>query len=79
MKYSTPKGRQPGRQTAAAAQSSAKRQALGLVNFDPPVAHHFCLALPAAFTQPGANLLAEPCIAADDAYCYVHSSFARWI
>ena len=25
------------------------------------LAFHFCLALPAAFTQPGAHLLAEPC------------------
>ena len=33
----------------------------GLVNFVPAVAYHFCLALPAAFTQPGAQLLAEPC------------------
>ena len=31
-------------------QSSAKRQAPGLVNFIPAVAYHFCLALPAAFT-----------------------------
>ena len=25
------------------------------------LAYHFCLALPAAFTQPGYHLLAEPC------------------
>ena len=30
-----------------------------LVNFVPPVAYHFCLALPAAFTQPGERLLAR--------------------
>ena len=24
-------------------------------------AYHFCLSLPAAFTQPGTHLLAEPC------------------
>ena len=51
-------------------QGSAKRRAPGLVNFGelfvlvnfvPAVAYHFCLALPAAFTQPGARLLAEPC------------------
>ena len=27
----------------------------------PVVAYHFCLALPAAITQPGDHLLAEPC------------------
>ena len=30
----------------------------GLVNFVAAVAYHFCLSLPAAFTQPGVNLLA---------------------
>ena len=30
-------------------------------DFFPAVAYHFCLALPAAFTQPGAHLLAQPC------------------
>ena len=34
----------------------------GLVISVAAVAYHICLALPAAFTQPGANLLAEPCI-----------------
>ena len=34
---------------------------LGLVNFVPAVAYHFCPALPAAFTQPGDHLLAQPC------------------
>ena len=34
-------------------QGSAKRRALGLVNFVPADAYHFCLALPAAFSQPG--------------------------
>ena len=33
----------------------------GLVNCFPAVAYHFCLSLPAAFTQPGQNLLADPC------------------
>ena len=47
--------------TAASVQGSAKRRAPDLVNFVPVVAHHFCLALPAAFTQPGAQLLAHPC------------------
>ena len=39
----------------------AKRLWTGLVNFVPAVAYHFCLALPAAFKQPGDHLLAEPC------------------
>ena len=42
-------------------QSSAKRWSLGLVNFVTSLAYHFCLALPAAFTQPGDHLLDEPC------------------
>ena len=33
----------------------------GLVKFVAAVAYHFCQALPAAFKQPGNNLLAEPC------------------
>ena len=33
----------------------------GLVNSIAAVAYHFCLALPAAFTQPGDHLLAKPC------------------
>ena len=43
-------------------QGSAKWRAPGSVNFVPAVPYHFCLALPAAFTQPGDHLLAEPCI-----------------
>ena len=42
-------------------KGSAKRLRPGLVNFDTAVAYHFWLALPAAFTQPVARLLAEPC------------------
>ena len=42
-------------------QGSTNRRAPGLVNFVPALAHHFCLNLPAAFTQPGARLLVEPC------------------
>ena len=34
---------------------AAKRRAPGLANFVPAVAYHFCLALPAAFSQPGAR------------------------
>ena len=37
----------------------------GLVKFIPAVAYRFCPTLPAAFTQPGARLLAEPCTLAD--------------
>ena len=37
-------------------QGSAKRRSPGLVNFVPTVVNHFCLALPAAFTQPGVHL-----------------------
>ena len=37
----------------------AKCRAPSLVNLVPTVAHYFCLALPAAFTQPGSRLLAE--------------------
>ena len=37
-----------------------------MVNFVTAVAYHFCLALPAAFTQPGNHLLAEPCIILDN-------------
>ena len=43
-------------------QGSTNRRAPGLVNFDPALAYHFCLNLPAAFTQPGAHLLVEHCI-----------------
>ena len=42
-------------------QGSAKRLRPGLVNFDGAVAYHFCLSLPAAFSQPGRILLADPC------------------
>ena len=45
-----------------AVQGSAKRQNPGLVNFVPALSYHLSLALPAAFTQPGNRLLAEPCI-----------------
>ena len=41
-------------------QGSGKRRVPGLVDFIPAVAHLFCLALPAEFSQPGTRLLAEP-------------------
>ena len=41
-------------------QGSAKRRTLGLVYFVTALAYHFCLTLPAALTQPGVHLLAEP-------------------
>ena len=34
-------------------QGSAKRRASGLVSIASAIAYHFCLPLPAAFTQPG--------------------------
>ena len=43
-------------------QGSTNRRALGFVNFVLALAYHFCLHLPAAFSQPGARLLVEPCI-----------------
>ena len=46
----------------SAVQGSAKRQSPGLVNFVTALAYHFCLALPAAFTQPGDHLLDDPCV-----------------
>ena len=42
-------------------QISAKVGAPGLVNFITAVAYHICPSLPAAFTQPGVHLIAEPC------------------
>ena len=40
-------------------QGSAERIRLGLVNFVIAFAYHFCLSLPAVFTQPGRSLLAN--------------------
>ena len=42
-------------------QRSAKVGDPGLVNFITAVAYHFCPSLPAAFTQPGVHLSADPC------------------
>ena len=42
-------------------QGSAKRRYPDLANFITALAYHFCLDFPAAFTQPGAHLLAEHC------------------
>ena len=42
-------------------QGLAKRRYPGLISFVPAVAYHFYLAMPAAITQPGDNLIAEPC------------------
>ena len=42
-------------------QGSTNRRVPSLVNFVPALAYHFCLNLPAAFTQPKAHLLVEPC------------------
>jgi len=43
-------------------QGLTKRLRPGLVNFVAAVAYHSCLSLPAAITQPGQRLLANPCI-----------------
>ena len=40
-------------------QGSAKVGAPGLTNFVTADAYHFCPSLPAAFTQPGASILAD--------------------
>ena len=42
-------------------QGSDKRRSPGLVKFVIVLAYQFCMAFPAAFTQPGDHLLAEPC------------------
>ena len=42
-------------------QGSANRQTPGWANFVTALAYHFCLALTAAFTQPGDHLLAKRC------------------
>ena len=41
-------------------QGWPKRWTPGLVNFITALAYHFCLDLPAAFTQPRDHLIAEP-------------------
>ena len=43
------------------------------MNFAPALAYHFCLNLPAAFTQPGARLLVEPCISPNIVISYLLS------
>ena len=52
---------QPARARCCQVQSSAEMRVLGLVNFIPALAYQFCLALPAALTQPGDHLLSERC------------------
>ena len=47
-------------------QSSAKRRVSCFEKIVPAVAYYSCLALPAAITQPGAHLLAEPFTAKAD-------------
>ena len=49
-------------------QSSSIRWAPGLVKFVPAVAYLFCLNLPAAFSQPGARHIGEPCILVAEAH-----------
>ena len=57
-------------------QGSAKRRTPDLVNFVPAVAYHICLALSAAFTQPGNHLLAEPCVSLSP--CSVQNPFRNY-
>ena len=45
--------------------SLANRRAQGLMNFVPSSAYHFCLALPAAFTQTWDRFFAETCTVYD--------------
>ena len=54
------------------------------MNFVAAVAYHFCPALPAAFTQPGNHLLAEPCtlsillpVGLEEGGCYIGWQVAR--
>ena len=49
-------------------QSSSIRWAPGLVKFVPAVAYLFYLNLPAAFSQPGARHIGEPCILVAEAH-----------
>ena len=42
-------------------KSRAKREVCGLVKFVLAVAYHFCLKLPALFSQPGNGLIVQPC------------------
>ena len=44
------------KQACCGLQGSTKRWSPGLVNFVAVLAYYFCLALPAAFTQPGDHL-----------------------
>ena len=52
-----------------------------MVNFVSAVAYHSCLSLPAALTQPGQSLLADPCMGSegddgdDDEYQFLPSLF----
>ena len=42
-----------------------------MVNFVSAVAYHFCLAVPAAFAQPGDHLLADLCMLSSFAFVFV--------
>ena len=52
-----------------------------MVNFVAAVAYHFCLAMPAAFRQPGDHLLAEPCtfLGGDFLQAFVPQNLANWV
>ena len=44
-----------------------------MVNFVPAVACHFCLNLPAAFSQPRNGLIVQPCMYRPSAYANKHT------
>ena len=56
-------------------QGSTNRRAPGFVNFVLALAYHLCLNLPAAFTQPGARLLVEPCTLSLKPYSIISGYF----
>ena len=50
--------------TVVAYRGSAKKRAQGFVNFVSILSYQLWIALPAAFKQPGARLLSDPCTGA---------------
>ena len=64
--------------TSRKLQGSINRRAPGSVNFVLALAYHFWLNLPAAFTQPGARLLVEPCISYEVRKLFMLRPFAKF-
>ena len=60
-------------------QGSGNSMFLVLVNFVPVAAYHFSLKLPAAFTQPGDHLSAEPCTYSARASSILHPPLRRFV